>query len=181
MNDATEQADRPPIDPAKRAAFFCRVLGAVEVVTFGACVGLLTMIAGLDDTKLQQRVREGTYSPERAAQIEQVRSTARQRAVGALLLGVIPGAGYLGLSFAVRRKRRAASLGAIVLACVQVVAVALLMIDLLTTASLRGNPSSITLIVLTLGTLLGLLIGVILWCWRSVTGDVRAKRQNHVG
>lgn len=150
-----------------RAAFWVRMIGFVQVAAFVLC-GLPMVLIRLIPTDQLQSMTD----PQQFEQIIESQPFLGIMAWIFFLLGFLPGMVYLALGFVVRRARGLAIDLALFLAVTQCIVFGLLLLRNMVTAFVQASPVSLTVNVLTIGSLLTLLFQGVrcLWSVRSSVG-----------
>ncbi len=144
--------------PARRAAVMVWVLSAVCLVVFG-CLGTSAFVFSRVPHEELQRIFADN-GQEIAAPDPKLLSVM---ALMMVALGVLPGIVYLIAGFGVRAGRSGATNLALYLVITQVIIFGLLMLNGVIGALLAGDPASLTMVILPLGTLLAIMGFTIRW------------------
>ena len=162
-----EAAEPNGSDRCARAAFWVRMIGFVQVAAF-CFFGLPIVLIRLIPT---DQLRSMTDS-QQFKQIIESQPFLGTMAWMFFLLGFLPGLVYLALGFVVRRGRGLAIDVALFLAVTQCIVFGLLLLRNMAAAFVHASPVSLTVNVLTVGSLLALLIHGVrcLWSVRSSIG-----------
>ncbi len=161
-------APTPSGEAARRASLFLWIAGGIEVLAFGCCSALLGVYSAMPLSMIQQAM--AGQPQQMRDQFEQVHPYFLHLAAGALILGFFPGLLLVLLGFAVRSGHRGATIVALVLAITQALVVAVLLLNAVIGGLMVGDPMSVTLAVLVVGSPLALLALAIRWLLAAMRG-----------
>ena len=150
-----------------RAAFWIRIIGFVQVAAFGL-FGLPMVLIRWIPTDQRRRMTQ----PQQFKQMIELQPFLDTLGWMVFLLGFLPGMVYLALGFAVRRGHGLAIDVALLLAVTQCIVFGLFLLRNMAAAIEQASPASLTINVLTVGSLLALLLNGVrcLWSVRSSIG-----------
>jgi uncharacterized membrane protein len=151
---------------ARRAFAAVCLLGGLEALLFGFAAMAVWQASRAPVHELQQRMADGPLTNEQLASIHpQLPSFA----IVLVAIGVLPGVAYLVCGLAIRQGRAAAATIATVLALTQLFVLAMVFVQRFLAALAMGDPPTVTINVLAIGTPMALLAYVIrcLWQWRA--------------
>jgi len=137
-----------------RAATLMVVAGALELVCFGLLALCCLSVAVTPLEELQSKMQ---LPPAQLTQMSQVKESAVPMAVTLVLMGVVPGLAYLGLSLGVRRGRYVSTQISMLLVATQMIVLGLMFLAVALESMMQLNPVVLTFNVITLGSLLMLL------------------------
>lgn len=135
------------------------ICGSVLSVVFGTCAGWAGLMAIQPMSKVERWLK-ASGAPNAEALLQQFGQLAPHLptiAATLAVLGFLPGVAYLILGFPVRRGRRAPAITAFVLSGTQTLVAGLMLVGGLLAAMIAASPLDMTLVVLTWGSLTGLL------------------------
>jgi hypothetical protein len=147
----------PPDATARRAAAMVWILGLLEVVLCSCCVVSCLFLAGLNEESIQTLGKQ-YQSPE---MVKQAQSLAFPMAILTVMLGLLPGVGYVVLGFGVRQRKMPAVNTCLLLAMTQGIVLGVLLLLQVVEAVRTLSPMLMTTTALTHGTPMALIVYVI--------------------
>lgn len=139
--------------PCIRAAKWVWLIGGIETVIFGLCSFFTAVTSQIPLEELNEMASE-----EQFRQLIEIYPLLGPMAVGALILGFIPGVIYLFAGFGVRSGHRTATVVALALGITQSLVLGLLFLNNVLGSIMAYDPVGLTIQVLTVGSLL-LIVG----------------------
>ena len=156
---------------AQRAALFTWIVAGVELVLFGGCSAAIAIISTVPLEELRKM-----GDPAQIDQIAQIYPMLGAIAVVMFIFGFLPAIAYLILGFGVRAGKPLSITVTLVLAMTQCTVFGVLFINNTLASVQRGDPATLMLNVVTLGSLVGLLgyTARLLWQMKQQANNNRA-------